>query len=229
MKQRSRARLFGSHADGEKGTFGMQADEHLAIRRPQRVVIDACVWHAAFLRDLLVHAAVVGVLTPIWTPAIEHEWMMSVRVRRPDIDPARLESIASRIRVAIPDGCIPTPTLRIVPRTLRSHLPDPDDWHVVAAALASRASTICTLDKKGFPNPALAQVGLESVTPDRLLERLLLPPNPASSARLLLHAMQRHRSSLRAPSIDARGYVEMLRRNTLAQTAGVLEAQLGVV
>jgi len=229
MKRKGNARPFGIHTDGRKGTKGMQRNQQAAISRPPRVVIDACVWHAAFLRDLLVHAAVVGVIAPIWTPTIEHEWTKSVRVRRPDIDPARLESITSRIRVVIPNGCIPMPTLRIVPGTLLSHLPDPDDWHVVAAALASRSSTICTFDKKGFPNSALATVGLESVTPDRLLERLLVSPNPTSSPRLLLQAMQQHRTSLRAPTIDAHTYVAMLKRNTLAKTARALEGQLGVI
>jgi PIN domain len=104
---------------------------------PPKAVIDACVWHASFLRDLIVHAAVTGAVAPIWTPTIEAEWTRSVLRRRPEISSLRIQSVADRIRLVVPSGCIPTPSVRRIPKQLRSRFPDPSDLHVVTAAIAA--------------------------------------------------------------------------------------------
>lgn len=190
---------------------------------PTRVVVDACVWHASFLRDLLVHAAVMDAIDPLWTPAIEMEWTRSVLRRRPGIPAARIQSVAERIRAAIPGGCIETPPASPIPIPLRARLPDPSDLHVVEAAVATKSTHICTFDRAGFPSDVLRALGIEAVTPDRLL-RLVL----ARHRRQLLDAMHRHRTSLRSPPADVPTYREMLERNTLAETARVVERELEI-
>ena len=190
--------------------------------RPLRAVVDACVWHAAFVRDLIVHVAVAGALDPVWTPAIETEWTRSVIRRRPDIDASRIHAAAERIRRILPDGIVPTALVaRRAGRGLPP-LPDPDDMHVLRAAVAARAPIICTFDRRGFPSSALSPLGIEAISPDELLARVIRRPGTATAARLL-EGMRRHRASLRAPPVDHSGYLGMLRSNRLPATADLAE------
>ena len=45
-------------------------------------------------------------------------------------------------------------------------LPDPDDWHVLAAAIRCNANAIVTFNLKDYPEQALAQYGIEAIHPD---------------------------------------------------------------
>ena len=49
------------------------------------------------------------------------------------------------------------------------NLPDPDDAHVVAAALKTRASIIVTENIKDFPNKILMPINIEAKTSDEFL------------------------------------------------------------
>lgn len=190
-----------------------------------RAVIDACVWHAVFVRDLIVHLAVAGALDPIWTPRIEGEWTRSVMHRRPDIDPGRVLAAAARIRLILPQGLVPSPSERRPTRLDSRKLPDPGDAHVVLAAIAARAPLICTFDRQDFPATVLGPLGIAAVSPDELLLRAHRAAESALPARLLA-GVRRHRTSLRAPPVDAPAYLEMLRRNRLASIAEALRGDL---
>lgn len=48
------------------------------------------------------------------------------------------------------------------------HLPDPDDRHVVAAAIHSRCDAIVTANLEDYPSEALAPFNLEAIHPDGL-------------------------------------------------------------
>jgi hypothetical protein len=52
-------------------------------------------------------------------------------------------------------------------------LPDEDDRHVIAAALASEATVICTHNISDFPQDVMAKLGLIVMTPDALLRALI--------------------------------------------------------
>lgn len=50
-------------------------------------------------------------------------------------------------------------------------MPDPDDRHVVAAAVAANADYLCTADRDDFPDPVMERIGIERQTPDELLHQ----------------------------------------------------------
>jgi predicted nucleic acid-binding protein len=48
-------------------------------------------------------------------------------------------------------------------------LPDENDRHVLAAAIAAEATVLCTANTKDFPESVMASMGVEVMTPDALL------------------------------------------------------------
>src|SRR4051794_25197233 len=100
------------------------------------VVYDACVLYSAFLRDFLVrlakHGREQGVLRAKWTGRIHREWMGAVRRNRPDIPLAALRRTRLLMDTHV-KGCRIKGYRRW---EYRLTLPDPDDRHVLAAALA---------------------------------------------------------------------------------------------
>jgi predicted nucleic acid-binding protein len=181
-----------------------------------RVVIDACIWHSAFVRHALRHLALAGLLELRWTESIEQEWIRSVRSVRPDIALSDLEQARDRFRLEFPSGLV-TP----VPSTpVPANLPDPSDAHVIRAAVSCGAPLICTVDRKGFPSHILRPMGIAAITPDELMLRLLRVRPKASIA-----AIETHRIALTAPPLTRRQYANSLSRCGLPMSAAQLDLE----
>ena len=93
-------------------------------------------------------------------------------------------------------------------------LPDADDRHVLAAAIASRTPLIVTFNLSDFPQARLEARGVRAVHPDPFLHGLL-----DEQPDLFLQAVRTHRASLLNPPKDAEGYVQTLRVNRLVRLA----------
>ena len=74
------------------------------------------------------------------------------------------------MRDAIPDWEVPETAWTAITRGLE--LPDPNDVHVLAAAIAGHADCIVTSNLKDFPASILMEFGIEAVDPDRKSTRL---------------------------------------------------------
>ena len=96
-------------------------------------------------------------------------------------------------------------------------LPDPEDRHVVAAAIASRVESIVTVNLGDFPAAVLDEYGIKAVHPDDFLPDLLaLSPGP------FLSAVCAHRSALKNPCKTPTEYLDGLSRVGLSRTAAAL-------
>lgn len=180
---------------------------------PPRVVIDACIWHGAFVRHVLRHLALAGLFEPRWTVRIESEWLRSVRRARPEIPAERLMDARDRFREEFPLGLLPVrlPTYQLPP------LPDPDDAHVIEAAMTCSAQAVCTLDAHGFPTPIMRRLGIEVLSPDELVTRLL-----ATDPRTSRIALTTHRAALRAPRMSRDQYLNAMRSAGLPRSADLV-------
>lgn len=128
------------------------------------VVLDANLLYPFQLRNLLVQFGVDGVIAPRWTARIHDEWIGNlIAAGRAPLD--RLRRARDLMDRALPDADV---------QGWEQHmdglvLPDLDDRHVLAAALAAGAGTILTMNLRDFPAPALATHSLQAVHPDRFL------------------------------------------------------------
>jgi hypothetical protein len=177
------------------------------------VLYDACVLYPAPLRDLLMQLALTDLFQARWTDAIHDEWTRSVLADRPDIKPESLARCRELMDRHVPD-CLVTGYEALIP-TL--HLPDPDDRHVLAAAIHAQAELIVTFNLGDFPASVLGSFGIEPVHPDEFIVRLWdeFPEKVLAAARL-------HRASLKRPAKTAAEYLGTLEQCRLVATSSRL-------
>jgi hypothetical protein len=137
------------------------------------VLYDACVLYPAPLRDLLVRIAKTAIVRARWTDAILDECFRSILKQRPDLRPEALERTRVLMKQAVPD-CLVTGFETLVEGL---SLPDPDDRHVLAAAIRVGAQAIVTFNLADFPDEKLAPYDIEAKHPDDfVLETIDLAP-----------------------------------------------------
>ncbi len=97
------------------------------------------------------------------------------------------------------------------------HLPDPDDRHVLAAAIRGRADVIVTMNLQDFPAKALKPHGIVAQHPDEFVVSLVdLAPSAVAGAA------SDHRESLKKPPMTVAEYLAALEARGLVQTASAL-------
>jgi hypothetical protein len=177
-------------------------------------VLDACVLYPVSVADALLSLAVARLYAAKWTMAIEVEWMTSLGRHRPDLQ-GRLHTRRDDMRAAVPDWEVPAAAWQTIAPP--PGLPDPDDVHVLSAAVAGHADCIVTLNLKDFPSDVLRPYGLEAIHPDDfLVAQLDLDPITA------LAAFRDMRLRKKNPPLDAEQFAHALERNGLVSTANWL-------
>jgi predicted nucleic acid-binding protein len=175
-------------------------------------VYDACVLYPAPLRDLLLWLALTDLYRAKWSTDIHEEWIRNVLKERPELKVklARTRELMDcHARDCLVDGY-----KELIPGLT---LPDPDDRHVLAAAIRSGAAVIVTFNLKDFPASALTPYGIEAQHPDDFIAHLLdLAPG------LVCGAVKRHRASLKNPQKTIVEYLDTLSKQSLPQTASTL-------
>jgi len=114
-----------------------------------------------------------GAFRPLWSQRVVDEAQRALERIHPGIDPSRFQSrfrsMAEAFDDAIVEGWEPLEQAVV--------LPDPDDRHVVAAAIRGGADVIVTENTKDFPASALEPFGLEAIRlDDFLLDQFDLGP-----------------------------------------------------
>jgi hypothetical protein len=93
-------------------------------------------------------------------------------------------------------------------------LPDPDDRHVLAAAVKTGAQVIVTSNTKDFPQTALEQYGIEAQHPDVFVDHLA-----DTTPGLVLSALQRISARLAKDPKTPLEILDTLESRGLVQTA----------
>ena len=98
-----------------------------------------------------------------WSPKILEDTLHHLVVDR-RITGDRANRLRYKIETAFPEASVNPPA-----GIAEAVDCDPDDRHVVAAAIAAKAELIVTDNVRHFPAKALVPLGIEAVTPDRFL------------------------------------------------------------
>lgn len=184
------------------------------------VVYDACVLYPAPLRDLLMRLALTDLFRARWTDMIHDEWMRSVLSQRPDLQRQDLERTRALMNAHVRD-CLVIGFEHLIPAV---QLPDPDDRHVVAAAIHSGASLIVTFNLQDFPLEQIDRYNLVAQHPDDFIVDLL-DLHPAQ----VCEAAGSHRRALKNPPKTADEYLDALPKQGLTQTVGLLREWKAVI
>jgi PIN domain-containing protein len=96
-------------------------------------------------------------------------------------------------------------------------LPDPDDRHVLAAAIQGDAEVIVTYNLADFPSQLLARYGIEAVHPDGFLVNLF-----DAAADDFCAAASLQRQSLKNPPKNVENFLTTLEAARLHQTVARL-------
>lgn len=172
-------------------------------------LFDACVLYPAPLRDLLMHLAMTGLFRARWTDEIHDEWIRNVLLQRPDLKRQQLERTRQFMNVHA-GNCLVTDYQSLIP-TLS--LPDPDDRHVLAAAIHSGADVIVTYNLKDFPPDVLSSHGICAQHPDEFINDLL-----SVAPDVVCAAAQRQRLSLKNPPKSVDEFLETLEGQLLSKS-----------
>lgn len=130
---------------------------------PFIAIYDANVLYPNTLRDLLIRIAQQPHLVRAkWTDAILDEMLGNLRKNLPDIPAEKADRLRERMNGAVRDCLVEgyEPLIEVL------DLPDPDDRHVLAAAIKSGAQVIVTRNGKDFPRGKLAPWGIRAKSPD---------------------------------------------------------------
>ena len=131
--------------------------------------LDSNVLYPVSLRNLLMRLALADLYQPRWSADIHKEWIRAILQDRPDIPRERLLSIRAAMDRDAEDAIVTGYQPLIAGLTL----PDPDDRHVLAAAIVGQADIIVTRNLRDFPDDVLAPYNIEAQHPDEFVRHLL--------------------------------------------------------
>jgi predicted nucleic acid-binding protein len=180
---------------------------------PVTAVYDANILYPAPLRDLFIRLAQAGMVRAKWTETIHDEWLRNVLKDNPHLSPDRLARTRNLMNEAVRD-CLVTDYEDLIDSLA---LPDPNDRHVLAAAIRAGAKVIVTFNLSDFPRASLAHYDVEALHPDDFLVGLLnVVPGTVCAT------VKRQRESLRSPPKTVEELLTTLEDQGLPQTVARL-------
>lgn len=132
------------------------------------VVYDACVLYPNALRDFLIRVAQEGMVSAHWTERILDEVFRNLSKNRPE-----LADRLPRLRKLMCDAVLDWEITDYESLLESLALPDPNDRHVLAAAIQRSAQVIVTFNLSDFPEEALRPHHITALHPDAFALELL--------------------------------------------------------
>ncbi|GHH56872.1 PIN domain-containing protein [Lentzea cavernae] len=179
------------------------------------VLYDANVLYPSTLRDLLIRIAAAGLVQAKWTEEILDEVFRNVRENRPGLADHLLDRTRVLMVKAVRD-CLVNGYQPLIP-TLTP--PDPDDRHVLAAAIRTRAQVIVTDNLKDFPAEALRLWDIEPKSADDFVSDQI-----GLDAKVVWSCVQQIANSWRNPPGTIGDVLASLERCGLVQSVAALRA-----
>jgi hypothetical protein len=184
-------------------------------------LLDACVLYPIAICDALVSVAATGIYAAKWTQRIDEEWTQKLEAQRQK-PLGTFDFRRDQMRAACPDWEVVREAWGPLEPCIV--LPDPNDRHVLAAAIAGHADCIVTANLKDFPAEILNPLAVEAVHPDSFLVAQL-----DLDAFRVLPAFKGMRSRLKDPAYTPAAFADAMERNGLIETAMFLRQALELI
>ena len=157
--------------------------------------------------------AVDDVFRAKWTSDIHREWIAALLRNEPHRERAALERTRDFMNQATRE-CLVTGYETLISSL---ELPDPQDRHVLAAAIVGRCDVIVTFNLRDFPETVVTPFEIEVEHPDAFLSSHLdlMPESFRDADRKI-------RARLVAPSLSVQDYLAILAGQGLVATAAEL-------
>ncbi|HKX28144.1 MAG TPA: PIN domain-containing protein [Blastocatellia bacterium] len=177
------------------------------------VLCDANIFYSILMTDMILSLGEAGLYRPRWTNDIHEEWIRSVLKNQAQRAPEQLER-----RRAFMDQAIGYDLIENYERHIEGLvLPDPDDRHVLAAAIEAGAEILLTYNLRDFPEPVVAPHGVTVTHPDEFLCRYLL-----GEAETVLSVVEEMRVKRKRPEISQPQLLEKLARLSIPRFVEML-------
>lgn len=184
-------------------------------------LLDANVLYPVAICDALIEVAATGIYAPKWSARIDDEWVRNL-AKDKGLPEERFHVRRNLMHEACPDWEVPEDAWKSLESGI--NLPDRDDRHVLAAALAGHADCIVTQNLKDFPASVLEPFGITALHPDEfLLHQLELEP------LFVLPAFKAMRARLKNPLFTPEAFADSMNKNGLVQTAAFLRQALQLI
>jgi cytochrome P450 len=181
-------------------------------------LLDANILYPSALRDLFVRIGIEGIARVHWTEKILDETFSNIIKNRPDLDPSKLQRTRNLMNSVLGGALIKD----YEPLIEQLTLPDPDDRHVLAAAIIAEADVIVTKNLRDFPDERLSLMGIIAQHPDTFLSELCIEHIEA-----LLTVITDIAAAWREPAANTAYVIEQL-ANEIPATAAKLHGYANI-
>lgn len=186
------------------------------VANPFVVILDANVLFPFRIRDVLFTFAQEGLFRAYLTDDIIDEWARSLIALKPHLS-ASVRQQETAIRSAFEEYFVTGHR----PLVAGLSLPDPDDRHVLAAAIRCSAQVIVTENHRDFPSSVLDDYGIETLSADDFLANTF-DLFPSGGTRALRNVRKRYRK----PSMSQSEFLFDLTKNGLSKLAAAARAHI---
>jgi len=174
-------------------------------------LLDACVLYPIATTDCLLSLATAGLFAAKWTVRIEEEWIAAIERHRADLE-GKLTVRRDSMRDAVPDWEVPHAAWEPLEKCIT--LPDKNDAHILAAAVAGHTDCIVTSNARHFPAEATSPYGIEVIDPDTFIINQL-----DLNQIVALGAFRKMRARRKKPESSPLDFADVMERAGLPATA----------
>lgn len=184
-------------------------------------LLDANVLYPIAICDALMEVSCTGIFAAKWTSKIDDEWIRNLAADK-GLAEERLYLRRDQMHDACPDWEVQLEAWKPIESSLT--LPDQDDCHVLAAAIAGHADCIVTCNLRHFPQESLKPFGITALHPDEFIHhQLQLKP------LVVLPAFKAMRNRKSKPPHTPAQFADAMAHNGLLLTADFLREALELI
>ena len=182
-----------------------------------KAVLDTNVLYPIIIRDVLFWFAYYDLYTPAWSKHIFEEWEQVCKKKFPEMSSEEINKRLRKANEAFPFALVEN----YEPLMKDLELKDPDDKHVLAAAIKINANLIVTQNLKDFPEDYVSKfnIGVKSAD-DFICDIIDLDPSTS------LEAFREMVWYKKNPPMDEFQVLDSMRKHGLTQSADYLHSQI---